>query len=263
MKEFNESFNFLDYFKRYPLISCVHRANNYQNIFWCRPYLKLSISHEIAFNLTVLFFSDLSIINSFDQAPLYYLHKGSYATHQWSTCFQTIIFFSRANHGLSKILFIPISFSKWNQRDASFESILKINLIKDATQAIQYMQLFDYFAFWKQILTRFKIKTTCLTLLWFFVLNFILSFWVYHLMVYDKVTFYRFQQQKVWVKTRGSIKKDCLFWTTFLSACIITSNLVREAMTFMKKLFMFWERHLSIQIIIQAMTHGYKMKGNS
>jgi hypothetical protein len=129
MKKFNLSFNFLDYFKRYPLISCVHRANNYQNILRCRPHLKLSISHEVAFSWTILFFSDLNIINSFDQAPLYYLHKGSYATHQWSTCFQIIVFFSRANNGLSKNFFIPISFSKWNQRDASFESILKIKSV--------------------------------------------------------------------------------------------------------------------------------------
>jgi hypothetical protein len=33
MKEFNKSFNFLNYFKNYPLINCVHPANNYQKAF--------------------------------------------------------------------------------------------------------------------------------------------------------------------------------------------------------------------------------------
>jgi hypothetical protein len=67
-------------------------------------------------------------------------------------------------------------------------------------------------------------------------------------MVNDKVSFYGFQQQEIWLKARGFIKKNYLFWAIILSTCIITSNLVREAMTFIKKLFMFWEHHLLIEV---------------
>ena len=51
-------------------------------------------------------------------------------------------------------------------------------------------------------------------------------------------------------KTWGFIKKDCFFcfFTPILSACIITSSLIHEAMTLMERLFKFWERHLSVQI---------------
>ena len=57
-----------------------------------------------------------------------------------------------------------------------------------------------------------------------------------------------FKKQKTQVKTWGFIKKDCFFFTPILSACIITSSLIHEAMTLMEKLFKFWERHLSVQI---------------
>jgi hypothetical protein len=71
-------------------------------------------------------------------------------------------------------------------------------------------------------------------------------------MVCDEVTFCEFQgKQKAQVKTWGFIKKDCfLFLAPILSACIITSSLIHEATTLMekKKLFKFWDRHLSVQI---------------
>jgi len=69
-------------------------------------------------------------------------------------------------------------------------------------------------------------------------------------MVCDEVTFCKFQgKQKAQVKTWAFIKKDYSFFLApILSACIITSSLIHEATTLMKKLFKFWERHLSVQI---------------
>jgi hypothetical protein len=136
---------------------------------------------------------------------------------------------------------------KWNQKDASFENILKLTWSK-TQHTIYYMQSFDYFAFWKEKLTWCKMKTIVFCYFMVFCVNFNLSFWIYYSMVHDKVTLSWFQQQEVWVKTRGFIKINYLFWATILSACIITINLVREAMTFIEKLFTFWERHLLVQI---------------
>jgi hypothetical protein len=128
---------------------CMHPINNYKKLFWCWPHLRLSINYKVDSSWIILFFFYLSIINWFDQASSYYLHKGFYETHQWIPCFQTITFSSRPNNGLSNSMPIPISLLKCNQRDASFESILKINFVKDPTHIIQNMQSFDYFVFWK------------------------------------------------------------------------------------------------------------------
>jgi hypothetical protein len=63
------------------------------------------------------------------------------------------------------------------------------------------------------------------------------------------MTFCEFQEkQDTQVKTRGFIKKGCFFLAPILSVCIITSSLIHEATTLMKKLFKFWEPHLSVQI---------------
>jgi len=143
-------------------------------------------------------------------------------------------------------------------------------LVKDPTHAIQNMQSFDCLVFWKQKLTRCKIKMTFFMVL---CVSFNLWSWVYLSMVYDEVTFCEFQ------KTQGSsqnlrIHQERLFsfWTLILSACIITNSLIPEAMTLMKRLFKLWERHLSVQIaylikkgflkhVMQAMVQGYERKG--
>jgi hypothetical protein len=95
-------------------------------------------------------------------------------------------------------------------------------------------------------MTRCKIKMTFFMVLY---VSFNLWSWVYLLIVCDEVTFSEFQ------KTKGSsqnlrIHQERLFsfLTSILSACIITSSLIRDAMTLMEKLFKFWERHLSVQI---------------
>jgi len=69
-------------------------------------------------------------------------------------------------------------------------------------------------------------------------------------MVYDEVTFCEFQETKdSSQKLEDSSRKIVfLFFTPILSACIITSSLIHEAMTLMERLFKFWERHLSVQI---------------
>jgi hypothetical protein len=49
-----------------------------------------------------------------------------------------------------------------------------------------------------------------------------------------------FKKQDAQVKTRGFTKKDCfLFLAPILSACIITSSLIYEVTTLIKKLFKF------------------------
>jgi hypothetical protein len=139
----------LDYFKNCHLISFMYHTNNYQKVLWCWSHLRLLISHKVASTWTILLFFDLSIINWFDQASLYYLHKIFCEARQWTISFQTITFFFKANHGFSKIMPIPISLLKWNQRNVDFESLLKIKLVKDPTHIIQYMWSFDYLVFWK------------------------------------------------------------------------------------------------------------------
>jgi len=106
-------------------------------------------------------------------------------------------------------------------------------LVKDPTHIIQYMQSFDCLVFWKQKLTRFKIKLAFSMVL---CIHFKLSFWVFLLMVCDEVTF-------VWIsrKTRYSSQNSrlyqerlFLFLAPILLACIITDSLIHEAMTLMK-----------------------------
>jgi len=46
----------------------------------------------------------------------------------------------------------------------------------------------------------------------------------------------------------GLLSRKVFFLTLILSACIITSSLIHEAMTLMEKLFKLWERYLSVQI---------------
>ena len=83
-------------------------------------------------------------------------------------------------------------------------------------------------------MTRCKIKMTFFMVLY---VSFNLWSWVYLLIVCDEVTFSEFHQQRLFS-----------FLTSILSACIITSSLIRDAMTLMEKLFKFWERRLSVQI---------------
>jgi hypothetical protein len=125
---------------------------------------------------------------------------------------------------------------KWNQKDVSFgKDILKIKLFgQRPTHVIQYMQSFDCLVFWKQKLTRCKIKMAFSMVL---CIHFKLWFWVYLLMVCDEVTF-------VWIsrKTRYSSQNSrlfqerlFLFLAPILLACIITGSLIHEVMTPMEK----------------------------
>ena len=50
-------------------------------------------------------------------------------------------------------------------------------------------------------------------------------------------------------KLEDSSRKIVFFLAPILLACIITSSLIHEATTLMEKLFKFWERHLSVQIV--------------
>jgi hypothetical protein len=62
--------------------------------------------------------------------------------------------------------------------------------------------------------------------------------------------FMDFKKQDVQFNTWGFIKKDCFFFLApILSTCIIISSLIHEVPTLMEKLFKFWERHLSVQIV--------------
>ena len=112
-------------------------------------------------------------------------------------------------------------------------------LIKDPTHVIRNIQSFDCHVFCKQKLTHCKTKMAFSFPFFFMVLcvSFNLWSWVYLLMVYDEVTFCKFQgKQKAQVKTWGFIRKDCFlfFLATILSAYIITSSLIYEATTLMK-----------------------------
>jgi hypothetical protein len=66
-------------------------------------------------------------------------------------------------------------------------------LVKDPTHVIQNMQSFDCLVFWKQKLTRCKIKMTFFMV---FCVSFNLWSWVYLLMVCDEVTFCELQETK-------------------------------------------------------------------
>jgi hypothetical protein len=92
-------------------------------------------------------------------------------------------------------------------------------------------------------------------------------------MVCDEVIFfYEFQKNKMFKsKLRLYQERLFLFLALILSACIITNSLIHEVTTLMEKLFKFWERYLSVQIVcsikkgfqehvMQAMVHGYEKK---
>jgi len=62
-------------------------------------------------------------------------------------------------------------------------------------------------------------------------------------------------------KLEALSRKIVYFLASILSACI-TNSLIHEITTFIKKLFKFWERHLSVQIAY-LIKKGYERKGNS
>jgi len=70
---------------------------------------------------------------------------------------------------------------------------------------------------------------------WFFFMvlciHFRLWFRVYLLMVYDEVTFCEFQKNKRLKSKLEDSSRKIVFFTPILSACIITSSLIHEAMT--------------------------------
>jgi hypothetical protein len=69
-------------------------------------------------------------------------------------------------------------------------------------------------------------------------------------MVYDEVTFCEFQENKM-LKSKLRLYQErlFLFLALILSVCIITNSLIHDVTTLMEKLFKFWERHLSVQIV--------------
>jgi len=128
-----------------------------------------------------------------------------------------------------------------------FESIFWNSSFFDQRSNTRYsMQSFDCLVFWKQKWFVVRLKWL---FSWFFVsvLTFDLGYFIWwSAMRWPSVNY---KKQKAQVKTWGFIKKWLLsFLAPILSAFIITSSLINEAMTLMEKLFKFWERHLSVQI---------------
>jgi len=56
-------------------------------------------------------------------------------------------------------------------------------------------------------------------------------------------------KNKTQVKSQALSREVVSFWAFILSACIITNSLIHEVTTLIEKLFKFWERHLSVQIV--------------
>ena len=70
MKELNKSFHLLDSFENCSLISCVHPISTHQEVFWCRPYLRLLISHWLASSARSSDYPSLNtIVLSFTDSP--------------------------------------------------------------------------------------------------------------------------------------------------------------------------------------------------
>ena len=136
---------------------------------------------------------------------------------------------------------------KWNQRDISFgKDLLKIKLLRSKIQHTLFNVILWLSCILKTETTHCKIKMTFFMVL---CISFNLWSWVYLLIVCDEVTFCEFQETKD-SSQNLRIHQEVLFsfLAPILSACIITSSLIHEAMTLMEKLFKFWERHLSVQI---------------
>jgi hypothetical protein len=150
----------------------------------------------------------------------------------------------RINSHISKIISIQSLVGKMKLEMSIFGSIFKNQayLVNNPTYIIQYMQSFDCLVFWKQKLTRCKIKIAFFMVL---CVNLNLWSWLYLLMVRDKVSLYEIKKkQDAQVKTRCFIKKHCFFWAPILSAYIIISSLIYEATTLMKNLFKFFRAPL-------------------
>jgi len=66
-------------------------------------------------------------------------------------------------------------------------------------------------------------------------------------MVCDEVTFCEFQETRC-SSQNSSFYQERWFFLAFIFLACITSSLIHETTTLMKKLFKLWERHLSVQI---------------
>ena len=166
--------------------------------------------------------------------------------------------------------------SCWNEiREMSvFESFffffeIQASLVKDPTHVIQCSPLIVLY-FWKQKWPVVRLKWL---FSWFFVSVLIFNlgyiFW-WSAMRWPSVNFKKQKAQSQ--NLRIHQERLFSFLAPILLACIITSSLIHEATTLMEKLFKFWERHLSVQIVylikkgflkhvMQVMVHGLWKKG--
>jgi hypothetical protein len=108
------------------LIMCIlpiiiKRFSNIDLILNCQSITKLSLVEPYSSFLIWELSTDLT------RLPCTIFIKDHVQPINGTICFQIITFSSRANHGLLKIMLIPILLSKQHQSDVYFESILKIN----------------------------------------------------------------------------------------------------------------------------------------
>ena len=120
--------------------------------------------------------------------------------------------------------------------------------IKYPTHVIRNIQSFDCHVFWKHKLTQCRIKMAFSMVL---CINLNPWYCVYHLMVYDEVSFAWISKKKKTPKSTLRLYQErlFLFLALILSACIITHSLIHEVTTLIEKLLKFRECHLSVQII--------------
>jgi len=164
-----------------------------------------------------------------------------------SSCLTIFLFWNQLSYFKDHV-YSKSSLLKWNQRCP----FLKRPFENQAFFQRSNTRYLKYTVLWlscilKTEMTHCKFKMTFFMVLY---VNFNLWSCVYLFTVCNEVTFCEFQgKQKAQVKTWGFIKKDCFFFLApILSAYIITSSLIHEATTLMKKLFKFWDCHLSVQI---------------
>ena len=133
---------------------------------------------------------------------------------------------------------------KWNKRDVSFwkdfenqASLIK----KKSNTSHSNTQSFNCLVFWKQKVTRCKIK---MVFSWFFVSilksDFGYIFW-WSVMRWHCC---EFQKQDAQALSRKVVS----FLSIYFINNIITSSLIHEVLTLIEKLFQFWQCHLSVQI---------------
>ena len=96
--------------------------------------------------------------------------------------------------------------SCWNEIREMLVFENQVSSVKDPTHVIRNIQSFDYHVFWKQKLTRCKIKMAFSMVL---CINLNPWYWVYHMIVYDEVTFAWISKARQPSQHLGFIKKNC------------------------------------------------------